>query len=281
MKNLNIALVGATGYLGSYISKELNQRGFNQTILTRRIDDSLKANNIYKVDFNSEASLLGKLLGVDVLISTVGITKQKDGLTYMDVDYQINSNLLKEAKRSGVKKFIFVSVLNGDKIKDVKIIDAKEKFVKELKESGLDYCIVRPNGFFSDLKEFCEVAKKGRVYLFGDGGFKLNPIHGEDLAKVCTDMITQSSFCEIEVGGPKIYSQNDIAKVAFETVGKKQKITHIPDCIRVLSLKLLPFFISEEKFGPIEFFMSISNIDMVAPKYGKHTLEEFFKEINK
>ncbi|WP_304144931.1 NAD(P)H-binding protein [Mesoflavibacter zeaxanthinifaciens] len=36
--------------------------------------------------------------GIDTVISTVGITKQKDDLTYMDVDYQANINLLAEAK---------------------------------------------------------------------------------------------------------------------------------------------------------------------------------------
>ena len=46
---------------------------------------------------------------------------------------------------------------------------------------------MRPNGFFSDMKDFLEMAKKGRVYLFGDGQFKLNPIDGKDLAVVCVD----------------------------------------------------------------------------------------------
>ena len=93
---------------------------------------------------------LGYLFG-DV-ISTVGITKQKDGLTYMDVDYQANLNLLEEAKKSGVKKFIYVSVLNGEKLKATKICYAKEKFVERLKNSGIEYCVVRPNGFYSDIR---------------------------------------------------------------------------------------------------------------------------------
>jgi len=32
------------------------------------------------------------------------------------------------------------------------------------------------------MADFLEMAKDGRVYLFGDGNLKLNPIHGEDLA---------------------------------------------------------------------------------------------------
>lgn len=34
----------------------------------------------------------------------------------MDVDYQANINLLKNAQQAGVSKFIYVSVLNGEKL---------------------------------------------------------------------------------------------------------------------------------------------------------------------
>ena len=54
----------------------------------------------------------------------------------MDVDYQANLNLLNEARESGVRKFIYVSVLNGEKLRHLKICDAKEMFVEELKKSG-------------------------------------------------------------------------------------------------------------------------------------------------
>jgi uncharacterized protein YbjT (DUF2867 family) len=69
----------------------------------------------------------------------------------MDGDFQANVNLIEEAKRSGVKKFIYVSVLNGEKFKQTKICYAKEALVDYLKQSGMAYTIVRPNGFFSDM----------------------------------------------------------------------------------------------------------------------------------
>lgn len=74
----------------------------------------------------------------------------------MDVDYQVNINLLEEAIRNGVKRFIYISILNGDKLTHLKICKAKAKFVSALKNSGLDYCIVRPTGYervLSDGKE--------------------------------------------------------------------------------------------------------------------------------
>ena len=125
-------------------------------------------------------------------------------------------------------------------------------FVDQLKKSGLDYCIIRPNGFFSDISEFYEMAKKGRVYLFGNGELKVNPIHGEDLAEVCVDAIEKSDQ-EIKVGGPEILTHNEIAVTAFDVLDIKPKITNIPDWIRNVMLKLVRIFTVSKFYGPIEF----------------------------
>ena len=68
---------------------------------------------------------------VDIVMSTVGITRQKDGLTYQEVDYQGNVNLLREALNSGVRKFIYVSALKAGEMPSLKIVQAKEQFVED------------------------------------------------------------------------------------------------------------------------------------------------------
>lgn len=279
----NILLAGSTGYLGVYIAKELQQRSCFFRAIARSPEklelNNIKANEILKAELTDPDSIRDCCKGIDVVISTVGITKQKDGLTYMDVDYQANMNLLKEAKNNGVKKFIYVSVLNGEKLSNLKICDAKEMFVEQLKKSGIDYCIVRPNGFFSDMSELFNMAKRGRIYLFGNGELRANPIHGEDLAVVCVDAIDGTDK-EIEIGGPETLTQNEIASIAFDILGKKPKITHIPDWVRVTILKLVRLLTGSKVYGPVEFFMTVMAMDMLAPEYGKHTLKEYFTVLN-
>ena len=162
-----ILLAGSTGYLGSYIAKELQKQAYFCRAIARNPEKlkqkDIEANEVIKAELTKPASITESCKDIDVVISTVGITRQKDGLTYMDVDYQANMNLLEEAKKSGVKKFIYVSVLNGEKLRHLKICDAKEMFVEQLKTSGVDYCIVSSNGFFSDMSEFFNMAKKGQV----------------------------------------------------------------------------------------------------------------------
>jgi uncharacterized protein YbjT (DUF2867 family) len=274
-----ILIAGATGYLGNYIAQEFKQQNYYTKVLVRnpkKFEQSgVKADEIVKAEITEESTLEDCCKDIDVVISPVGITKQKDGLSYMDVDYQANLNLLEVAKRSGVKKFVYISVLNGKKLKNLKICEAKEKFVDELKKSGLDFCIIRPNGFFSDMTEFYNMARNGRIYLFGNGNLKSNPIHGEDLAKFCVSA-TKSNDKEIEIGGPETLTQNQIAKIAFESVGKAPKITHVPDWIRRMILSMARLILNAKKFGPIEFFMNVMAIEMVAPEYGKHTLKDYF-----
>jgi uncharacterized protein YbjT (DUF2867 family) len=278
-----ILLAGSTGYLGSYIVKELQKQAYFCRAIARNPErlkqKDIEANEVIKAELTKPATITESCKEIDVIISTVGITRQKDGLTYMDVDYQANMNLLGEAKKSGVKKFIYVSVLNGEKLRNLKICDAKEMFVEQLKKSGLDYCIVRPNGFFSDMSEFFNMAKRGRVYLFGNGELRANPIHGEDLATVCVDAI-DNSYKEVEIGGPETLTQNEIASIAFDILGNKPKITHIPDWVRVAILKVVRFFTGSKVYGPVEFFLTVMAMDMLAPEYGKHTLKEHFTNLN-
>ncbi len=279
-----ILIAGATGYLGRYLIKAAKKQGYWVSALARRankLDDFKDSiDDIHEAEITLPNTLNGICDGVDAVISSIGITRQKDGLTYMDVDYQANMNLLQNARKSGVKKFIYVSVLNGESLRHLKICDAKERFVEELKTSGLDYCIIRPNGFFSDMADFFEMARKGRIYLFGKGLLKTNPIHGKDLATVCVDALNEGDK-EILVGGPETLTHQEIALSAFDVLGGKPKITYIPEWMRTSVLKLLKMFTGSKTYGPLEFFMTVMAIDMVAPEHGKYTLKAHFARLIK
>lgn len=281
LNNKNILLAGASGYLGSYLLKELlNQECKPKIIVRKNAKNKLTFNKpiqLIQAEVTQPETLTDVCNGVDIVISTIGITRQKDGLTYMDVDYQANLNLLKEAKRSGVQKFIYVSAIHGDKYKHLKILEAKELFVDALKISGLDYTIVRPNGFYSDMRDFLHMANSGKVYLFGNGNQKMNPIHGKDLAKAMIERL-DSEIREYSIGGPDTLSLNDISRLAFTALNKPVKIVHLPDWVRKLTLNILRTFTSVKTYGAIEFFFTLMAEDQIAPTYGTHRLRTFYKE---
>lgn len=82
----------------------------------------------------------------------------------MDMDYQGNLNLLNEAKKSGVKRLVFI--FNAEKMPHLKTIQAKQKIADELKHSGLNYYLINSTGFFWDMRAFLQMAQKGKsVFL--------------------------------------------------------------------------------------------------------------------
>ncbi|MCU4157983.1 SDR family oxidoreductase [Carboxylicivirga sp. A043] len=278
MNNKKVLVAGATGYLGQYLVKELKRRGYWVRVLIRKETQKSMFQDVddfFIGQITEPNSINGIAADIDWVFSSIGITRQKDGMTYMDVDYQGNANLLQEALKSQVEAFQYISALNGDQLRHLKIFEAKELFVDELKDSGLRYCIMRPNGFFSDMKDFLEMAKTGKVYLFGDGHLRLNPIHGEDLATICVDKMI-SGATEETVGGIDILTQNELAELALKAWHKPIKIIHLPDWTRRLAIWLARTFTSSKTYGPVEFFLTAMALDNIAKQYGTNRLEDFF-----
>ncbi|MGV2988440.1 SDR family oxidoreductase [Vibrio sp. E150_011] len=282
MLNTNVLIAGSTGYLGQYLISEIESRDMTSFSVARNPKKlnglGLRSEQIITAQVTQPDTLRGICEGIDVVISTIGITRQSDKLSYEDVDYQANINLLREAMSSGVKKFIYVSVFQGDRLQDLAICQAKEKFVFALKHSGIDYCIIRPTGFFSDLSEIYHMAEKGKAYLFGDGSYRSNPIHGADLASVCVDAI-ETNMTEIAVGGPEILSHQEMVDIAFDVLGKRARIRMIPEWIRKSALWFARHLAPKYASGPLEFFMTVMARDMVAPKYGHRTLKAHFETL--
>ena len=276
-----VLVAGATGYLGHYLVKELKNQNYWIRTLARNVKklDDLKEHidEVFEAEVTKPESLNGICEGIDVVISSIGITRQKDGLTYMDVDYQGNKNLLDQAVENNVSKFIYVSVINAHLMKDLKGIQAKERFVEDLKSSKLDYTVIRPTGFFSDMLEFLEMAKKGKVFLFGNGENEINPIHGSDLAEICVDAINEPEK-EIKIGGPIVYTYKEIAELAFIVLNKPAKISTLPIWMIRIILPIIRTLTTSKTYGPLEFMMSVMTMDVLGELYGKYNLKNFFLE---
>lgn len=277
-----ILIAGSTGYLGSNIVELLlSEHIYFKAIArnkTKLFAMGLEESQVIEAQVTHPDELKGVCEGVDVVISCLGITRQQDGLGYLDVDYQANLNLLEEAERAGVGKFIYISAFNAQKYPQVRLLEAKERFASRLLQSKkLTPCVIRPNGFFSDITEVYNMAKSGRVFTFGDGEKLLNPIHGKDLARFCLEAIERNDT-ELDVGGPDVLSVNDIARLAFKSQNKVEKNTHLPDFLRRTGLSIVRH-LPEKWGGPAEFFLTMLGGDNIAPTYGRHRLEDYFGEL--
>jgi len=276
-----VLVAGATGYLGGFVAREFKARGHFVRALARNPQklDPMKEDldEIVEGEITIPESIRQICDGIDVVFSSVGITRQKNGLTFRDVDYQGNLNLLQVAQKADVKKFIYISAFKGPELLHLDIIKAHEDFANVLKSSGMNYAIIRPNGYFSDMETFFDMARKGRVYLFGPGTNRINPIHGADLAVTCADAISGKRQ-EIDAGGPEILSYRDIAEIAFEALGKPVKTSSVPVWMIRLTQILVKLF-NKHLAGILAFVITAATTEGIAPQTGTHTLRDHYRNL--
>jgi len=276
-----ILVAGASGYLGGFVAQEYKSRGHFVRALARspgKLDHMKRMlDDIVKGEITQPDTISGVCDGIDVVFSSVGITRQKDKLTFRDVDYQGNKNLLGVAQRAGVRKFIYVSVFNGPNLLHLDIVKAHEDFVAELKASGTDYAVIRPTGYFSDMGDFFNMAARGRVYLLGDGQNRVNPIHGADLAGVCADAVEDVGQ-EVNAGGPEIFSWREIAELAFDALNRPVKITSLPIWLGEAAVSATRI-VNRHQGELLAFFTTMATCEVVAPAVGTHTLARHFEHL--
>lgn len=227
---MKIVLAGAYGNLGSEIFKALLSAG-HQVVGADMIERDLGLQGDFsfrKLDVTDPESLKGLCEGADCLISTVGLTKTSASLTNYQIDYQGNVNLLNEAKAAGVKKFIYISVVKADKAPKVPMVHAKYLFEQELKNSGLEYIIYRPTGYFYDIvKVFKPMVEKGEVTLLGKEDVSANVIHTPDFARYIVEHLGDENTI-VPIGGKETYTYEELAKMCFAAAGKEPVIKRAP-----------------------------------------------------
>jgi uncharacterized protein YbjT (DUF2867 family) len=287
-----VLVAGATGYLGRFVVQAFKERGYWVRALTRSAerlgqpgpfdapaigpDD---VDDVFVGELTEPETLDGLMDDIDIVFSCVGISRQRDGLTFEEVDYQCNHTLIELASGREVQKFVYVSMQGADnpEIAGLAITKAHEKVVAELRSSDLDERIVRPCGYFSDMGALLSMAKRGRALLVGDGSNRMSPIHGGDLAQVCVD-VCEGDEREVEAGGPQVMTQREAAELAFDVVQKPVKITVVPLWMAGGLAKGVGLL--SRQFGDLaEFIVVAGEVDGVGPPLGTTTLRSYFEEL--
>jgi uncharacterized protein YbjT (DUF2867 family) len=160
---------------------------------------------------------------------------------------------------------------------EVPLVQAKSAFGEKLQAAPIISTVMAPSGYFSDMSDFLAMAQSGRVWLFGSGTYKINPIHGADLAAATADAI-EAARDWLDVGGPDVFSHDQLAQLAFEALGTPPKTSHMPDWVRRTALRVLPYVLRPSTRGPIQFFLSALGQDMVGSPHGVRRLRDHFKD---
>ena len=275
-----VLLFGASGHLGFEIAKVLIERKFEVTAVVRNAIPKLEFLNIpVKIaDATKSETLVNICEGYDIVISSLGKSvamNDRSKPSFYDVDFVGNSNILAEAMKAKVQKFVYVSAFQAEKFPDLTYFKVHHDFSEKLQSSGLNFSIIKPPAIFSAFLEFEEMAQKSFVLSIGDGKSKTNPIYEGDLAEVCVDSITQKNAV-IEVGGQNIYGRKEMLEIIQNAVNPNKSVKTIPTWFVKMGLPFLKI-IDRNAFDKFSFFVKVLEKDTLAPKYGKLSFEEYWR----
>jgi uncharacterized protein YbjT (DUF2867 family) len=275
-------LFGASGHLGKEIARELVQQGYDLTIVVR---NEAKAKSLHHLttkyivsDLRNSGDLAGILNHQEIVISALGKAvspndRSKPG--FREVDFDMNRNILQEAKKSTITKFIYVSAFHSEKYLHLQYFKVHHDFSELLKQSGIDYSIIKPPAIFSAYIDLMAMAKKGRLFNIGNGDKKTNPIYEGDLAKVVVASIHQPNST-VEAGGRHIYTRKQLNEIVQNEVNKNKKIRTIPIGLFSLALPAIKVF-SKNTYDKFAFFLAVLQQDSIAPLAGDMSFEYYIK----
>lgn len=281
---MKVLLAGAFGNLGFEILKTLAETGHEiiAADLREKENNGLEGKYTFKaIDATNPKTLEGLCDGVDIVITTMGLTTASTKFTAYDIDYQGNMNLYHEAVRAGVKKFNYISVIACDQpgAEEVPMLHAKFKVEEELRKGSLEYVIYRPTGYFYDIaKVFKPYVDKGEMQLLkGYHGVKANVVDCPDFAKFIIEHMEDTNKL-YEVGGKETYTYEEMAKMCFRAAGKPCVIKDSPIWMFGL-LANLPKIKKAGKHDIILFSKWTLSHDLVGKDVtGDHSFAEYIKE---
>jgi uncharacterized protein YbjT (DUF2867 family) len=281
-----LILFGATGNLGKEIAKVAMQQGYNLTVVVRNKNKAEQLSSItgkcILADITNASALTDICKGFDIVVSALGKSvspNDNSKPSFNDIDLIANSTILDEAKKSGVKKFVYVSAFHSEKYLRLEYFRVHHEFEERLKASGINYSIIKPPAIFSGFLDMIDMAKKGQLITIGKGDKRTNPIYEVDLANECVDSIKDKNVTK-EIGGKTIYTRRQLNEIIQNEVCSTKKTKTVPLWLFKLSLPMLKIF-KRNMYDKFAFFTVVMQEDTIAPQIGQMKFEDYIRQKNK
>ena len=234
--NRLVTILGA-GFIGRYIIKHLDKKGFRSIVLSRRpfsknyILTQARTGYVDVLKF-SQSEIKRSIEKSDYVINLIGILSPASNFFKIHSDLpDFISKLCAESKN--VKKFIHVSAIGANKnsksIYQQSKFSGEEKVLKNFNSS----VIIRPSLVVGAEDEFTNLWGKLSIFpilpVVGSK-FRFQPIFVNDLAKAIVNVIEikENEGKIIEIGGKKVISFGDMVKLILKIIGKKKLIVDMP-----------------------------------------------------
>ncbi len=189
-------VVGATGYLGEVIANRLLDRGAGVRVLVRQGSDysDLEAAGAELAigDLKAPHSLTAACRGVSRVISTATAALRGGDDTVDAVDRDGYENLISAAEASAVQQFVFVSAHGFEPDSGPALARAKGATETALRESALDYTILRPTLFMEawiSMVIGSQLQTGRRVTIVGDADLPYGFVASQNVADLALGVL--------------------------------------------------------------------------------------------
>jgi uncharacterized protein YbjT (DUF2867 family) len=281
MSDTRVLLAGATGAIGFEVLRLLREKNFFVRTLSRSPKNAERirslSSDVVLADATDARTLGDALTNIDVVVSCLGANvslSMRERRSFQAVDTLAHTNLLDAAKRLGVKRFVYLSAHAGPGYDHTRYMRAHLEVEDRIRSLGLSHSFVRPTGVFSALGDLVTMAQMGVGSVAGDGQAKTNPIHPVDVAELVADAVLEGPET-IDAGGPEVLTREEIMRVAFDAVGKKPRIMHVPAGFFRFGSSMMRLM-HPRLSDMLEFVAFVTTTNSVAPALGKRKLRPWF-----
>jgi NADH dehydrogenase len=208
-------VTGAFGYSGAAIARDLRAAGHQVRTLTGHPRGGPDAGDIdtRPLDFSDPEALVKDLAGAHTLYCTYWV-RFPHGTSTRESAVANSKVLFDAAARAGIARIVYVSILHADTASPYPYFSGKGEVERHLAATGVPYAIARPAILFGSspgLGSAASVLVNNIAWLLrhlpafgiGDGGgYRVRPIHVDDLARLCVDLGARTGNVTADAVGP-------------------------------------------------------------------------------
>ena len=237
---MDVLLAGGSGFIGRHLCGELLDRGHDVTALSRSPDDDALPDGVETAmgDVRAYDSIADAFEQRDAAVNLVALSPlfEPGGGNEMhdQVHRQGTKHCVEAAEAAGVSRFLQLSALGADPDGPTHYIRAKGRAEEAVRDSDLDWTVVRPSVVFGEGGQFVRFTRKLTppvlAPLPGGGETRFQPVHVADLVGILADTLETEAHIgdTYEIGGPEQLTLADVARLIREAQGGSVHVVSVP-----------------------------------------------------